>query len=190
MTRIFSQMIVGLWVAWGVYWSVAARDVKVTLRPTTFSARLLHAGPLVICALLFLVPRVVPEGLDRRFLPQSQVVEAIGTVMVAVGLAFAVWARHHLGPNWSSVVELKRDHVLIQSGPYRVVRHPIYTGLLLGLLGSCVALGEWRGLLGSVLAFTAILLRVRAEDALMARSFGETYRIYRRETPALVPYLF
>ena len=85
---------------------------------------------------------------------------------------------------------MKSDHALIRSGPYRIVRHPIYTGLLLGLLGTSLAIGEWRGLLGLGLALMATCLRIRAEDALMAEAFDEAYEAYRRETPALVPHLF
>ena len=190
MIPISSRVIIALWGAWGVYWFIAARDAKSTLRRATALARLLHGGPLVLCAALFFSRKALPEVLDHRFLPQSPEVEVLGTLMLAIGLAFAVSARHHLGRNWSSVVELKSDHALIRSGPYRLVRHPIYTGLLLALLGTSLAIGEWRGLLGFALAFMAICLRIRAEDALMAEAFDKAYEAYRRETPALVPYLF
>ena len=190
MTPDSSRVILALWSAWGLYWFIAARNVKSTLRPANVRARLLHEGPLVLCAVMFFSRKAVPEVLDRRFLPQSHELEVIGALVIALGLAFALWARHHLGRNWSSVVELKSEHALIRSGPYRLVRHPIYAGLFLALLGTTLAIGEWRDLLALAMAFMAIFLRVRAEDALMAEAFGASYEIYRRGTPALVPYLF
>ena len=190
MASAASRVTVALWAAWGLYWFVAARDVKATSRRASARAQLLHAGPLVLCAALFFWRRLAPEMLDRRFLPQSAELEAIGTLVVAAGLGFAVWARHHLGRNWSSVVELKSDHALIRTGPYRLVRHPIYAGLLLALFGTALVAGEWRGLLAFGLALIAVCFRVRAEDTLMAQAFGAVYEAYRQKTPALVPFLF
>ncbi|MFI5013400.1 MAG: methyltransferase family protein [Hyphomicrobiales bacterium] len=189
MNHASSNAIGALWAAWALYWFVVARDVKATLRRETPAARLLHVGPLLICAVLFVAPRILPAALDRRFLPSAFLLSWIGSLMVAAGLAFAVWARRHLGRNWSGAVALKREHALIRSGPYRFVRHPIYAGLLLAILGSAVAFGEWRGLLGLAFAFIAIIHRVRAEDALMSETFGEEYRDYRRHTKALLPFL-
>lgn len=68
----------------------------------------------------------------------------LGLLMVICGLAFAVWARIHLGRNWSGTVTVKEDHELIRSGPYGIVRHPIYTGLLLAIAGTAIVFGEWR----------------------------------------------
>lgn len=110
--------------------------------------------------------------------------------MTAGGLLFSVWGRRHLGRNWSRAVTVKQDHELITSGPYALVRHPIYTGLLLGILGSSVALGQWRGLLAFALVFIALLNKLRLEEQWMRAQFGETYVTYTRRVSALVPYLF
>ena len=102
-------------------------------------------------------------------------------------MGIAIWARRHLGSNWSGLVTFKRDHELICTGPYRWVRHPIYTGLLLAVLGTALVLGEWRGILALLLLIVAHTLKARREEALMARHFGSVYEDYRRKTGFLVP---
>ncbi len=89
-------------------------------------------------------------------------------------------------PSRQPTVVVKEDHALIRSGPYRRVRHPIYTGMLLAFLGTAVAVGEWRGLVGFVLAFVSFLLKSRMEEARMAETFPE-YAEYRRRTASLIP---
>ena len=178
-----------LWLSWIAYWAIAARSAKATLREESAAARALHVGPLLLCALLLAVPHIPPAWLGHRFLPQDLALRWVAVALTAIGLAFAVWARRHLGGNWSGAVVLKKDHHLIRSGPYRIVRHPIYSGLLLALLGTVLLVGELRALIGIALAIAAFLGRVRAEDALMEEAFGAEYRDYRRHTPALVPFL-
>ena len=100
--------------------------------------------------------------------------------MVAAGLAFAVWARVYLGRNWSGTVTVKQDHELIRSGPYGFVRHPIYTGLLLAMLGTAIAIGEWRGLVAFALFTIGFLLKLRSRRTLHERNFRRTIRALSR----------
>ena len=99
--------------------------------------------------------------LGTRFLPDTMIVYLLGLLMVVAGLAFAIWARVHLGRNWSGTVTVKENHELIRSGPYAIVRHPIYTGLLLAVLGTAIVFGEWRGLL----AFCFLTIALSAQTA-------------------------
>jgi protein-S-isoprenylcysteine O-methyltransferase Ste14 len=103
-------------------------------------------------------------------------------------LAFAVWARRHIGSNWSGTVTVKTDHVLVRTGPYGWARHPIYTGLLTAILGTAIARGDLRGLLGVVLCTIAFVIKLRIEERWMREVFGEEYRRYSKEVPALVPF--
>jgi protein-S-isoprenylcysteine O-methyltransferase len=105
-------------------------------------------------------------------------------------MLFAGWARLFLGGNWSSNVTLKQDHTLVQSGPYRIVRHPIYTGLLVALLGTAIALGELRCFLGVLLAAIAWKIKSMSEETLMVQQFGDQYARYREQVKGLVPYLW
>jgi protein-S-isoprenylcysteine O-methyltransferase Ste14 len=189
MPRVPGAVIGAIWIAWLIYWMVAALGAKATLRSETPAERALHVAPLLACAVFLAAPRLLPVWLDRRFLPDDALVAWIGVAFVACGIVFAVWARRHLGGNWSGAVVLKAGHTLIRSGPYRLVRHPIYTGLLTAILGTVIAIGEWRGPIGFGFALLSIVNRVRAEDALMAQTFGAEYSDYRRSTPALLPFL-
>jgi protein-S-isoprenylcysteine O-methyltransferase Ste14 len=107
-----------------------------------------------------------------------------------LGLAIAIWARRCLGRNWSGEITIKQDHELIRSGPYRLLRHPIYTGLLTMYLGAAIVTGEWFALLGLGLAVFAYWRKVRLEEANLELAFGQDYTSYRRDTWALIPGLF
>jgi protein-S-isoprenylcysteine O-methyltransferase Ste14 len=112
-----------------------------------------------------------------------------GAAVTVAGILFAVWAREHLGRNWSRSVTIKQGHELITTGPYAVVRHPIYTGILVGFLGMAISISQVRGFIVLVLIFLAFWSKLRMEEAWMRSQFGETYAAYARQTAALVPYL-
>ena len=178
-----------LWLAWLAYWVFAARDVKPVRRREPWASRLLTVALTIPVALLMAAPGKWLPWLSARFLPDTMIVDWAGLLMVTAGLALAVWARTHLGRNWSGTVTVKEDHELVRSGPYAIVRHPIYTGLLLAMLGTAIILGEWRGLSALCFLSTAFLLKLRREERFMAESFPDTYPGYRARVPALVPLL-
>jgi protein-S-isoprenylcysteine O-methyltransferase Ste14 len=180
--------IPAMWIAWVVYWLVAARDTKRTRWRQKLGPESLHGIPLLLCAALLVSPRW-PAMLTGHILPGGAALPLVGTALVAAGLALAVWARVHLGRNWSGKVVVKVDHALIRTGPYRTIRHPIYTGLLLALFGTALAIGEWRGFLALALGLVGILFRVHAEETRMTETFPE-YTAYKRESSALVPGVF
>jgi protein-S-isoprenylcysteine O-methyltransferase Ste14 len=119
-------------------------------------------------------------------LPAGPVLPALGAVLTVAGLGLAVWARRHLGREWSGLVTLKEGHRLIRTGPYRTVRHPIYSGLLLAVFGTALAIGQWRGVIAVVCNLIGLLRKVQVEETLMVRTFPE-YREYRQRTAALIP---
>ncbi len=104
-------------------------------------------------------------------------------------MLFTVWARLHLGRNWSGTVTIKDGHELITSGPYALVRHPIYTGLLLAMLGSALALGDWRGVAAFALAAGALWRKLRVEESWMQQQFGDAYQAYSQRVAALIPFV-
>jgi protein-S-isoprenylcysteine O-methyltransferase Ste14 len=178
-----------VWIAWLLYWWVSARDVKATRWREPLGSQLLHRVPLILSALLLAAPRWVPSVLHRRFLPPDGFFPIVGTVLVAAGLGFSIWARRHLGRNWSAHVAVKEDHALIRTGPYKHLRHPIYTGILLAFLGTAVAIGEWRGILALPLALVAFVRKSRLEEERMQQTFPE-YEKYRRDTAAIIPFVY
>jgi protein-S-isoprenylcysteine O-methyltransferase Ste14 len=178
-----------LWLAWLAYWIIAARNVKATQRRESLSSRLVTVVLTVLAAALLAFRGQPLQWLNVRFLPQTMVAHWLGLLMVVVGLAFAVWARVHLGRNWSGTVTVKEGHELIRTGPYGLVRHPIYTGLLLAILGTAIAFGEWRGLLALVFLTVAFLFKLRREERFMSENFPNDYPRYRAEVPALIPFI-
>src|SRR5262249_43347196 len=150
-----SGLIVGLWLAWLAYWIAAARGVKDTRRQESAASRATHVVPLVLAGALLASSRLPVPWLQHRLLPATAAAYWAGVAVLAAGLGFTVWARQHLAGNWSGTVTLKRDHELIRSGPYGWVRHPIYTGLLTAVLGTAVAMNDWRGTLGLALLAAA-----------------------------------
>ncbi|MGC1817052.1 MAG: isoprenylcysteine carboxylmethyltransferase family protein [Casimicrobiaceae bacterium] len=178
-----------MWLSWMVYWWAQSRNVKVDLRREPWTSRLLHILPLAVAVLLFSTPRAATALLAERFLPAGGWPFWIGSLLTGGGLLFAVWARLHLGKNWSGTVTIKKDHQLVTSGPYAIVRHPIYTGLLLAFLGSALALGEWRGVVAFVLAAGALWRKLRFEERWMREQFGQVYQQYAQRVAALVPFL-
>jgi protein-S-isoprenylcysteine O-methyltransferase Ste14 len=166
-----------------------ARGVKAVAERESMYSRLSHYLPLALAIYLLAAPHVPFAVLNDRFAPLALWPVQLGAALTFAGLAFAIWARMLLGGNWSSDVTLKRDHELIVAGPYHWVRHPIYTGILLALAGSALALGEWRGALGVVLAGVAYWRKLRIEEAVMRRQFGEAYARYAERVPALMPFV-
>jgi protein-S-isoprenylcysteine O-methyltransferase Ste14 len=177
------------WFAFIAYWTIQARAVKSTARSEPFFARFLKYGlPLMVGTVLVLPWRGGEDALLRaRFAPPNPWLPAVGVLLLWAGVAFAIWARATLGRNWSAVVQVKRDHELIERGPYRWVRHPIYTGLLMAYLGTSFALGEWRGLLGTAIVGVSLWFKLKLEERWMREQFGARYEDYMRRVKALLP---
>jgi protein-S-isoprenylcysteine O-methyltransferase Ste14 len=127
--------------------------------------------------------------LSIRLIPERSGIEWAGFCCTVAGCAFAVWARALLGSNWSSSVTVKEHHELIRSGPYAIVRHPIYAGLLLGIFGTALALGEVRGVIALALAMVALFRKARAEEEFLVNQFGITYICYCHKVKQLIPFV-
>ena len=187
----YRQALAVLWLAWVLYWLWSAARTKTTQRRESLASRLSHVLPLLLGVWLIFTPRLAVPGLawlSRPLLPQSDARSLIALLLVAAGLAYTVWARVHLGANWSGSVTQKQQHELIRSGPYAQVRHPIYTGLVLALIGSALACGEPRGLVGLAIVVVAFVRKLRIEERFMGELFPQQYAGYRAEVPALVPF--
>jgi protein-S-isoprenylcysteine O-methyltransferase Ste14 len=178
-----------LYLVFIAVWLAMARRVKAIAERESSFSRLSHYLPLALGICLIAAPNIPIPPLNDRFLPLALWPVQLGLALTFAGLALAVWARMLLGGNWSSDVTLKRDHELIVAGPYAFVRHPIYTGILLAFFGTALAVGEWRALLGVVLVGVAYWFKLKIEDAVMRRQFGEAYARYAERVPALVPFL-
>jgi protein-S-isoprenylcysteine O-methyltransferase Ste14 len=163
--------------------------VKSTVAREPMVRRLSHIVPMVMAALLLLWPLPLPPILGVRWLPQTLWSFWLGALLTLAGLLFAAWARVHIGSNWSGIVTIKQGHELITTGPYALVRHPIYTGLSAAFLGSAVALGESRGLLALVLVVGSFWMKLKFEERWMRRQFGRAYDEYAGRVRALIPFV-
>lgn len=189
MRFLVDHIFIAMWLGYSLYWWLSARKVKGTTRREAWTSRMARLACIVAAFMLLWVPRFHVAGLDHRFVPLGAHGYWIGAAITACGLLFSIWARRHLGTNWSQAVTLKTDHELITSGPYGWVRHPIYTGLLVGFLGTAIARGELRGLVAVLLVLTVLWLKLRLEETWLSAQFGEAYTLYSRRVAALVPFL-
>jgi protein-S-isoprenylcysteine O-methyltransferase Ste14 len=178
-----------LWLAWILYWIFAAANVKATRWNEAPRDRLRHSLPFVLAFILLVLSGRHLGILGHRFVPDTWELPLVGTVIVALGLGLACWARVHLGRNWSGTITLKEDHALVTTGPYGFVRHPIYTGLLFAFAGTALGIGEWRGIVGTALLFVGIEVRCSAEERKMRETFAD-YDDYVRRTKRLIPFIY
>lgn len=170
-----------------IAWSIAAKDSAPTQSSESTWSRRLHLIVLNGAVLLLILP--VP-GLTRRFLPVSRVLTGLGLALEIAGILFAFWARRHLGSNWSGEVRIATGHQLVRSGPYKHLRHPIYTGVLGMYAGTMLVSGQLHALIAVVIITVAYWRKLRLEEEILAVNFGDAWDAYRRETWALVPQLF
>lgn len=189
MQDFLKTMIPGLWLAWLVYWVLAARGAKEVAREESARSRLLHHAPIIAGVALLAWPNLLGYALERRFHAHTFGWFLAGLALTAAGLTFAAAARVRLGGNWSGTVTLKKDHELIQTGPYALVRHPIYSGLLTALAGTAIAIDRWRTLAALPLLIAGILYKIGVEERFMRDQFGEAYARYRARVKALVPFI-
>lgn len=185
----FGFLILAFWIAWLGIWLLASGNTKATLRRESNASRLSYSVPLWIAAYLVLARHVPWEPLDARIVPVAAWPVIAGAAIVVLGLGFAMWARFYLGRNWSANVTLKQDHELIRSGPYRWVRNPIYTGMIVALIGSALARGRWAGVLAVFLMTASFWYKARKEERVLHEAFGAEYEAYRREVASLIPFV-
>ena len=189
MLWFYEYFFTVVWISFFLYWQIKAANTKTTQRIEPVASRILRVFIFLIAIVLLSTTRIPLPWLYLQLWPAGLLSFWLGAAVTIAGLFFAVWARLHLGRNWSRSVTIKQGHELINTGPYAVVRHPIYTGVLTGLLGTAIAVSQVRGFLALVLFFVAFWIKLRMEEQWMRSQFGETYASYAHQTAALVPYL-
>lgn len=176
-----------LWLLFGVYWLVSAFKRKKTKQRETILQRFGYTLPLFVVFYLLYQHQPHYGWLDNRFFPAGPFGERLGVVLTAVGIGIAFWARWHLGTNWSGVVTLKEGHELIRTGPYRSIRHPIYTGILLALFGTAITFGEVRGLLAMAIVWLSFYIKARREESFLSQEFGPGFAEHKQHTGMFLP---
>jgi protein-S-isoprenylcysteine O-methyltransferase Ste14 len=182
--HVVDYIIPSVWVAFWIYWLAAAVRTKATRTRSASSVSIRVF--ILILIVLSLRARVFKSNAGSIHDPWLQ---GIGLAVFLSGLALAVWARIYLGHNWGSPMSEKVDPELVTSGPYRYVRHPIYSGIILGLIGTTMATSLY-WLIAVVLLGAYFIYSATVEERNMERLFPNTYPAYKRSTKMLVPFIF
>ena len=171
------------WAAFVLYWLVAAFSMKRGRVPWS---RELRIRAVIAAAAIVLIRLGAFRGHGIDTDPWRA---GVGLVLFTLGLGFAIWARMHLGRNWGTPMTRKDEPELVTSGPYHLVRHPIYSGILLAGAGTAVAL-SWPWLTAVVLAGSYFLYSAAVEERFLSEQFPDDYPAYKRSTKRLVPFIF
>jgi protein-S-isoprenylcysteine O-methyltransferase Ste14 len=183
------DIIVGCWIVFVAIWLLAALSTKRTLYRESRAQRLRYWVLLVIAYLLLVHGQQLPYPLNLRIVPHAAPMGCAGALLCMLGLGLALWARVTLGRNWSGVVTLKEEHELVERGPYRIVRHPIYTGILTMSFATAVVLGHLAGFAGVLLMFVSFWIKLGREERLMLQQFPHRYAAYQQRVKRIIPFL-
>jgi protein-S-isoprenylcysteine O-methyltransferase Ste14 len=188
MTTVLNQTVSACWIIFILYWAVSARGTKPALERQSWLSSLAHRGPLTLGGILLWSP-ALPHPMSLALTPHTGPARGLAAIFCVLGLFVAIWSRRLLAGNWSSTVTFKRGHELIQSGPYRFARHPIYTGILLMCLGTAIAGGRLHCWLGFLVICAGFWIKLAQEESLLLRHFPDDYPSYRNRVKALVPFV-
>ena len=185
-------IVMAPWIVLGIVWAVLAPFANKTVRRESFASRLSYVGPLALGGWL-----LFSAGAARLF-PMllvhigagNQALWWIGAILDYGGMAFTLWARFTLGKLWSGSITLKEGHRLVQSGPFAVTRHPIYTGIVVAAFGCALIEGSVRGLVAIGLLIVGFAMKLTREEHLLASQFGDEHRDYRARVRRLIPFVW
>lgn len=183
MRNLTGQFIILCWVIFIIYWIFASFGVKRTVEKQAGWWRIQIL--LIAVAIAFFMTKR-----DAILWSYTLTIGIIADIVTLIGLIIMLWARYVLGGNWSTTAVLKENHELIQSGPYHYVRHPIYSGLMLMVLGVAIFYGHAIGFIALAISFVASWLRARQEEKLLTRHFPEEYLKYKARVKAFIPFVF
>jgi protein-S-isoprenylcysteine O-methyltransferase len=185
----FFQLTSYCWLLLMVYWLLAGMHTKITVKKEASGIRLVYLALMFAAFALVYFSRLHIGFLGMKFISPNIYTPWIGLVLHLCGIGLAMAARWKLGENWSGTVTVKKDHELIQTGPYALTRHPIYTGIFFGLLGAVVIQGETRGLIALVILFLALHIKIAKEETFMKQLFP-SYTRYVRSTKKFIPLIY
>ena len=191
------QLIVSAcWIIFLLYWLISAQSVKSIQKTRgplggNWYPIVILIGALFMGNFRFLARFSIPVGaLAVLLIPHTIVVNVVVAILLIAGLVVALIARRTLAENWSAAVALKKDHELITTGLYHYVRHPIYTGMLLMVLGTALLLGTLGACIGFLIILLGIWLKLKEEEALLAEHFPGEYSSYKNRTRILIPFIW
>jgi protein-S-isoprenylcysteine O-methyltransferase Ste14 len=178
-----------LWTAWVAIWVLWAFQSKRTQQREGLTSQIAYRIPILAAACLIGAGKYLSPWWTSNIVPYRDWFGWLGLAITILGFALTIWARAILGGNWSGEVTIKVDHELIRTGPYRIVRHPIYTGILMAFTGSALLYDQWRGFVVVILFWIAFTIKRLKEEQFMRQTFGDQYVEYTRTTGAIFPTL-
>ena len=184
-----NNIIRGCWGVFIVVWLLAAIFSKRTIYREDRAQRLRYVIPIVIGWYLVIRGYRVAYPFNVRIIPHADIILLAAALLCICGVTFCFWARATLGSNWSGTVTLKEDHELIVRGPYQLVRHPIYTGLLAMVTATMMQQGRLAGIFGLILVFAGLWMKTNNEEELMGQQFPEQYGAYQSRVKRIIPFV-
>lgn len=189
--HIYLDILLLLWLVWAAYWIASVVYERAGGMAKETERRVTGTGfVFLILLLLLLTPIGYDWPLGALYHVTPPAVKILGLLVTGLGVTFAIWARARLGANWSGIPSVKKGHTLVTSGPYSVVRHPIYTGLMFGVTGSALVLGTYGSLVVILASAVVIAIRIRQEEKLMQERFGDEYTDYRKRAKTIIPWVW
>jgi len=180
-----------IWSGFFAYWYLSSvLNRAKTERQESNLSRLFYLGLTGLAVSLIAFDPAIYGPLLWRFLPEGTLARLLGFAILVSGLCFAIWARLHLGRYWSGRISLAENHQLIQTGPYRLVRNPIYFGLLTAFLGTVIIIGEVRAIPAFILVLVAILYKINQEEKFLKERFAQEYTEYQKQVKSLIPFIY
>ena len=183
------NIISACWILFAVIWLLAAFATKQSVYRESRVQRMRYVIPILLGGFLLAKGHRLSDPLNHRVIPHVEALAWTGVVLCIAGFAFCIWARFTLGRNWSGVVTLKRGHELISDGPYALVRHPIYTGLLTMFVATVIVLGHVAGIIALPFVFVSLWIKLRYEEKLMLKQFPNEYAAYQQRVKRIIPFI-
>jgi protein-S-isoprenylcysteine O-methyltransferase Ste14 len=187
---IWNYLITGPWIVFAAYWAIGALKTRRTAKKESFAARYGVLAMEVVGFYLLLSKDASIGFLGRDVVLRTFELRVLGVVLLWAGIGLALWARWHLGQYWSGRITIKEGHKLIRTGPYARLRHPIYSGLVLAVIGTAIEIDQWRGFVAACIVLLGFWIKGRREEALLAKEFGAEFEEHRGATGFLFPKLW
>jgi protein-S-isoprenylcysteine O-methyltransferase Ste14 len=181
------HIIAVCWIIFWLYWLISARWIKPVAERQSWAGKLAHRLPVSLGAISMFVPKAEPFG--TAIIENAANAKWLGAAIAILGLLAAIWSRKVLADNWSNNVEFRQGHKLVERGPYRFIRHPIYSSILLMLFGTDLTINRLVGLASLLLFFIGFFIKLKQEERLLLRHFPEEYPGYKARTKMLVPFV-
>ena len=180
-----------VWLIVGLYWLISGLITKKAESQENFLKRFIQYWLPLIIAFFLLGPGdwFGTSWLREKFIEHTNLAGIIGLVLCIAGAVVACWSRYLIGRNWSLSIQKKDEHQLIQNGIYKIIRHPIYTGLLLLFIGNGIIVGDYRAIIAVIIVFTSFWFKLKKEEKLLIETFGNKYLSYMMNTKALIPFV-